>query len=218
MEMDRKIFRDINYGMYFLSSNTRDKKVGCVINTLCQITSNNPIISISLNKDNYTSEVIKESRKFSISIMSIDTKGDVIGKFGYYSSRECDKFEGINYDVIDGLPIVVENICGYLICEVIDIVDCDSHDIIIARVVDTKKISDKEAMSYKYYQDNLKGSSPKNAPTYVEKEESSNGNKYRCKLCGYIYDDSKETIKFEDLPSDWKCPLCGAGKEMFEKI
>ena len=184
--MDRKIFRDINYGMYFVSSNTRDKKVGCVINTLCQITSNNPIISISLNKDNYTSEVIKESRKFSISIMSIDTKGDVIGKFGYYSSRECDKFEGINYDVIDGLPIVVEDICGYLICEVIDIVDCDSHDIIIARVVDTKKISDKEAMSYKYYQDNLKGSSPKNAPTYVEKE------------------DTREVIDIKKLNSDLK--------------
>ena len=218
MEMDKRIFRDINYGMYFISSIIDNKKVGCVINTLCQITSNNPIISISLNKDNCTSDVIKEKRMFAVSIMSVDTKKDVIGRFGYYSSRDIDKFEGINYEMISDIPVVLEDVCGYLICEVIDIVDCDSHDIIVARVIETKKVSNVDGMSYKYYQDNLKGSSPKNAPTYVEKEESSNGNKYRCKLCGYIYDDSKETIKFEDLPSDWKCPLCGAGKEMFEKI
>lgn len=220
MEMDRKIFRDISYGMYFVSSNIDDKSVGCVINTLCQITSSNPIISISLNKDNYTNKIVKESKKFSVSIMSIDTSTDVIGKFGYYSSLDIDKFEGINYEIIDGVPVVLESVCGYLICEVIDIVDCFSHDIVIARVVDTKKISDKEAMTYKYYQENFKGTSPKNAPTYVEKQDNSinEGNKYRCKICGYIYDDSKEKIKFEDLPETWKCPLCGASKEMFEKI
>ena len=42
--------------------------------------------------------------------------------------------------------------------------------------------------------------------------------KYRCTICGYIYDDSKEKIKFEDLPDDWKCPACGAPKSLFEEI
>lgn len=42
--------------------------------------------------------------------------------------------------------------------------------------------------------------------------------KYRCSLCGYIYDESKEKIKFEDLPEDWTCPLCGAPKALFEEV
>ena len=73
-------------------------------------------------------------------------------------------------------------------------------------------------MTYKYYHEVLRGTSPKNAPTYRKEASNKNENKYRCKICGYIYDDSKEDIKFEDLPDDWKCPLCGAPKSMFEKI
>ena len=42
--------------------------------------------------------------------------------------------------------------------------------------------------------------------------------KYKCQICGYIYDDAKEEIKFADLPDDWKCPWCGAPKSMFEEI
>ena len=42
--------------------------------------------------------------------------------------------------------------------------------------------------------------------------------KYRCTICGYIYDEAVEKVKFADLPADWKCPLCGAPKEMFEEI
>ena len=70
-------------------------------------------------------------------------------------------------------------------------------------------------MTYKYYQEELKETSPKNAPTYIETELD---NSYRCTICGYIYDNSKEKIRFEDLPADWKCPICGVGKEMFEKV
>lgn len=218
--MDKRIFRDISYGMYFISSIYDDKKVGCIINTLCQITSNNPIISISLNKSNYTNNVIKKNNKFGISIISNDTSKEVIGKFGYYSSLEVDKFDNTKYSLIDGLPIVEENICGYLICEVLEVVDCGTHDIFVAKVINSKKINEYIPMTYKYYHENLKGNSPKNAPTYVEDEFSDNNtfNKYKCQLCGFIYDDSKEEIKFDDLPDDWKCPLCGASKDMFKKI
>ena len=149
----------------------------------------------------------------------------MIGKFGYYSSRDINKFDGISYDMIGGLPIVKDNMCGYFICEVVNIIDCNTHDVMIAKVIDAKKENDMVPMTYKYYHENLKGVSPKNAPTYVE-EESANkvvsdkmeGNKYRCSLCGYIYDDAKENIKFEDLDDDWCCPLCGAKKHLFEKI
>ena len=218
--MDKKIFRDISYGMYIVSSKIDSKFVGCVINTFSQINSVDPLISISLNHDNYTNEVIKKNKGFAVSVISIDTNKELIGKFGYYSSRDIDKFDNVEYDLVDGLPVIKENMCGYFICEVVNIIDCNTHDIMIARVIDAKKISDNIPMTYKYYHEELKGTSPKNAPTYVEEDikKDNSSNKYKCKLCGYIYDDSKEKIKFEDLPEDWKCPLCGAGKDLFEKV
>lgn len=83
-----------------------------------------------------------------------------------------------------------------------------------------KKTSETQAkpMTYKYYHEVLKGTSPKNAPTYIKETTQNNTKRYRCKICGYIYDDSKETTKFEDLKENWKCPLCGAPKNMFEEI
>lgn len=219
--MDKKMFRDVSYGMYFVSSKLKDELVGCVINTFCQINSSDPLISISLNKDNYTNEIIKKNKKFVVSIISNDTKVEVIGKFGYHSSRDINKFTDVKYELIDDLPVINENICGYAICEIVNVIDCNTHDLFIAKVISAKKTSDNTPMTYKYYHENLKGTSPKNAPTYVEeKEENINteANKYRCKLCGFIYDDSKEKIKFEDLPDDWCCPLCGATKDLFEKI
>jgi rubredoxin len=50
--------------------------------------------------------------------------------------------------------------------------------------------------------------------------------KYRCKICGYIYDPAEGDLDgnippgtpFENLPEDWKCPVCGAPKEEFEEI
>ena len=219
--MDKEIFKSISYGMYFVSSKINEKLAGCVINTFCQINSKEPLISISLNKDNYTNKVIKENNKFSISVISNETKKEVIAKFGYQSSKDINKFDNIAYEVIDELPVVLEDVCGYLICEVVNVVDCDTHDVIIAKVILSKKLNDNIPMTYKYYHENLKGTSPKNAPTYVEeiKENSVNEeSKYRCCLCGFVYDDAKEKIKFSDLPDDFKCPLCGASKDVFEKI
>ncbi len=220
--MDKKIFRDVTYGMYVVTTKDKNKNnVGCVINTLTQITSNDPIITISLNKDNYTNQALKENKLFAISIISTETPKEVIGTFGYQTSKNINKFENIDYILNKDIPIIKENTCGYILAELIDSIECNTHDIIIAKVLEAKKENDKEPMSYKYYHENLKGTSPKNAPTYISEEQppsSSTSNKYKCKLCGYIYEDSKESVKFEDLPDDWICPLCGAPKDQFEKI
>ena len=172
--MDKRIFRDVSYGMYFVSSVVDKKMSGCVINTFCQINSVTPLVSISLNKDNYTNEVIRKSKIFAVSIISNDTKKDVIRKFGYYSSRDIDKFDGIAYDLVNDIPVVKENICGYFIVEVVDIVNCDTHDVIIGKVIEAEKTSDSIPMTYKYYHENLKGVSPKNAPTYIEEKVDIN--------------------------------------------
>ena len=42
--------------------------------------------------------------------------------------------------------------------------------------------------------------------------------KYKCGVCGYVYDESKEGVKFSDLPDDWVCPVCGEGKWAFEPL
>ena len=216
--MNSNVFKDISYGMYIIGSRVDNKNVGCVINTLVQITSENPIIAISLNKDNYTSEAIKKTKKFSASIISEKTKPKVISKFGYYTSKETDKFKDTNYEIIDDIPVVTEDISSYIICDVIDIIDCKTHDIILGKVNITKKLTNNTPMTYKFYHEVIKGTSPKKAPTYIEVTENKNSVKHQCTICGYIYDDAKENIKFDDLPDDWKCPLCGVGKDKFIKI
>jgi len=218
--MDKKIFRDISYGMYIITTKDKENKnVGCVVNTVTQLTSKDPIISISINKDNYTNQAIKENKTFAISILSTETSKDLIGTFGYHSSKDTNKFNKLNYEIINNILIIKENTCGYIIAETINIIDCHTHDLFIAKVLDTNKISNLEPMTYKYYHENLKGISPKNAPTYIEQEiKTENSLQYQCSLCGYIYDNNKEEINFEELPDDWKCPLCGAPKSLFTKI
>ena len=217
--MDKTLFRDITYGMYLVTTKYDNKNVGCIVNTLTQVTSKEPIISISLNKDNYTNKAILESKKFIVSILSVDTPPSLIGTFGYHSSKDVDKFKDFNYELINDMPLIKESICGYLEVELINTIDCNTHDIFIAKVINTTKLSNIEPMTYKYYHENLKGTSPKNAPTFIEEEQvSTTSNQYKCSLCGYIYDDAKESVKFEDLPDDWKCPLCGAPKSLFTKI
>ena len=219
--MDLNVFRDITYGMYVVTTKYNEKMAGCIVNTVTQITSENPIISVSINKNNFTNNIIKESKKFAISILSEECKNDVIGKFGFYSSKDINKFENFKYEEIDNLPVLKENMCGYLICEVLNIIDAETHEIFLARVVNTKKESNLKPMSYSYYHEVIKGKAPKNAPTYIE-ERVSGGEakmkKYQCTICGYVYDEEAEGVKFEDLPDDWVCPLCGVGKENFEEV
>lgn len=209
---------DITYGMYVISAKYNDKNVGCIVNTISQVTAVNPIISVSINKENYTNKALRESKRFAVSILSEKTSKDTIGKFGFFSSENTDKFINTKYDVVSGLPVVNDNICGYAVCEVIDVIDSETHDVFLARVLSTKKINDFLPMTYKYYQEEIKGKSPKTAPTYTEEKVDDGKGKYKCKVCGHIYDEAKEKVKFEDLPEDWLCPICKAGKDKFVKM
>ena len=237
--IDNKVFRDISYGLYIISTKYNNRNVGCVINTLSQITSENPVVSFSVNKNNFTNEAIKETKKFAVSIISEKIKEEVIYKFGYNSSRDTDKFESCLYEEKEGVPIVTDGVCSYLICELIQIVDCGTHDIFIAKVLETKKLNSEKEMTYRYYHEVIKAVAPKNAPTYIEDKqidsndaikeneqadsesitkEDNTFEKYKCIICGYIYDEAVEKVKFKDLPDGWKCPRCGVGKEKFIKI
>lgn len=212
---------DITYGMYVITTKYNGRNIGCFVNTVSQVTAVNPIVSISINKENYTNEALKNSKRFAVSILSENTSPDVIGRFGFFSSKNTDKFKETKCEVINELPVVMDNICGYVICEVIDVIDAETHDVFLSRVIETKKVNDFTPMTYKYYHEVIKGKSPKTAPTYIEEvneKETKAGDKYKCIVCGHVYDEAKEGIKLEELPEDWLCPICGVGKDKFKKV
>ena len=216
--IDKNVFKKLSYGLYIITSSNEKEKAGCVVNTVTQITSNNPILAISINKDNYTNKIIKESKKLIINILSEKVKKDVITTFGFYSSKDIDKFANVDYELFEGIPALNEGINGYIVGEVISITSVFTHDIFLVKVISTKVINNDDSLTYKYYQENMKGTSPKKAPTFIEEEIKSAKPIYRCTICGHIYDDSKESIPFASLPDDWKCPVCGVGKDNFERI
>ncbi len=234
MVMNLKALYKISYGVYIVASKKGDKFNGQIANTVFQVTSEPPQIAISINKSNLTHEFIESSGVFTVSVLSTETPMTQIGKFGFKSGRDIDKFESTNYKVgKTGAPIVLDNALAYLECEVVKSLDTGTHTIFVGRIVDADVLSDGEPMTYAYYHQIKKGKSPKTAPTYIAdgegtrtKKESKKMAKYRCQICGYIYDpeegDPDSGIKpgtpFEELPDDWVCPICGAGKEDFEKV
>ncbi len=169
--MEIEVLNNISYGMYIITTRKERKNVGCFINTLIQITSKDPIIAISLNKENYTNKILKETKKCSISILTEKANKELIAKFGYFSSKDINKFENIKWEEIDNLPIVTEDVCGYIIGNVIDIIDVNTHDIFLIKIINTKQLTNNPPMTYKYYHEILKGKASKKAPTYIEEKE-----------------------------------------------
>ena len=213
--MDKKVLRNLSYGVYVVTSREKDKNVGCVANSIMQVTSSPAVIAVSINHDNYTNKVIKENNKFGVSILKETTDPKIIGTFGYKSSRDNDKFDGIDLKEISEIP-VLENTCGYMVCKVIDTMETSTHTVFLGEVIEADDYSTENPMTYKYYHENLKGSSPKNAPTYEETSTSqvdkgSKKRRWRCSICGYIHEA-------DELPDDFKCPICGVGKECFELV
>lgn len=207
--MDKNVIRSLSYGMYVIGAKD-DKNVGCVVNTVVQITSNPITIAVSINHDNYTNEVIKKTNKFSVSILDEKINPEIIGTFGYKSSRDIDKYENVDYELYEDLPILKDT-CGNMICEVINTLETETHTIFLAIVTNMINYQDKTPMTYRYYHEVLKGKSPKNAPTFQSEETKENKTKWKCSVCGY-------EVELDELPDDYKCPICGVGKELFKKI
>ena len=226
--MNLKALYNISYGVYIITSKVNERLNGQIANTVFQVTSEPPIIAVSINKQNLTHRFIQESKKFTVSILSKETPLKFIGLFGFQSGRNVNKFADINYKISKiGVPIVIDNSLGYLETEVINTFDAGTHTVFIGRVVNAELLKDDEPLTYAYYHEIKRGTAPKTAPTYIkeEKREVKKMGKYRCTVCNYVYDPEKgdpdSGIKagtpFEKLPDDWVCPVCGASKDMFEK-
>ncbi len=227
--MNTKALRSLSYGIYVVASQKQGKLNAQIANTVVQVTSEPPTISVCINKQNLTHEFITESKVFTASILSQDTPLSFIGHFGFKSGRETDKLKDINYKLGETkAPIILDHTLAYLEARVIDQVDVGSHTIFIGEVVGADVISEGEPMSYAYYHQVKRGTTPKTAPGYIEerKEKVSKMVKDKCSVCGYIYDPEsgdpdggiKPGTPFEEIPDDWVCPVCGASKDQFEKI
>ena len=226
--MDLKALYKLGYGLYVVSSIKGSRRNGQIANTVFQITSEPPTIAVSINKNNLTHQFITESKVLSVSVLSQDTPLSFIGRFGFKSGRDVDKLEGINYKIGEtGAPVVIDNTLAYLEAKVNKEVDVGTHTIFIGELVGAEVIKEGEPMTYAYYHQVKRGTTPKTAPSYVEeKKEAPKMAKYKCTVCGYIYDPElgdpdggiKPGTPFEKIPDDWVCPVCGAAKSEFERI
>lgn len=208
--MNQEVLKDLSYGVYVVSTLCTDtgKPAGCVANSLMQITYDT--IAVSIHHDNYTNLCIDESKKFAVSILGEDVNDNIIPIFGFQSAKNTDKFEGIATRTVDGLEVLEDSV-GYLICEVINKLETETHTVFLGKIIDGDIIKQETPMTYAYYHAAKKGLSPKNAPTYIETKQSEEG--YRCQICGYIYkgDITKE-------PDTYLCPICKQPKSVFVKI
>lgn len=226
--MNNKALHKISYGLYIVTSKKDEQINGQVANTVFQISGDPVTVAVSINKQNLTHELIKESKLFNVSVLAQETPLALIGKFGFKSGREVNKFEGIQYGFgQNGVPYITDNVLAYLEAEVIQEADAGTHSIFIGKITEAGVLKEGTPMTYAYYHQIKKGSVPPTAPAYnkTSKEGTVKMDKYVCSVCGYVYDpevgDPENNIPpdtpFEKLPEDWVCPVCGAGKNDFEK-
>ena len=202
--MDKKAMYNLTYGLFVLTARFVEKDNGCIINTAGQVTSSPNRISITVNKDNFTHDLVKESGKFNISILSEGASFDIFRHFGFQSGRTADKFDGYHAckRSENGLYYITEGTNAYISATVEQGIDLGSHTMFIASVDDMEVLAAEPSASYAYYQASIK---PK------PEEKASNGKTaWRCTVCGYIYEG-------ETLPLDFVCPLCKHPASDFEK-
>lgn len=242
--MKYKAFHKLSYGLYIIATEYEGKKAGYIGNTAFQVTSSPAQLAISCHKDNASLDFILKSRIFSLSVLKKESDTSLIGEFGFMSSTDIDKFRNVETHVAgSGAPIVLNSSLAWFDCKVVNTMDVGSHVIIVGEVLESEIISGDEPLTYDYYRDKYKMLAPKNAPTFIEKEKLANepepepvvetkheeeqstggGGVHTCAICGYQYDPEEGDpaigippgTPFEDLPDDYKCPICNAGKDYF---
>lgn len=228
--MDLEALFALNCGMYVVASSYEGKMNGLIINALVQVTAFPPQVVASVNKESLTVSLIEKSGLFSVSVLEKDTPLQLIGLFGFRSGREVDKFAKVKYFLgKTGVPVLQEHAVAYLEAKVVSRLDAGTHVLFLGEVVETEFLdSTLTPMTYAYYRDVKGGKVPRTAATYQEKKDATPQHwaRYRCKVCGYIYDERfgdpdsgvEPGTPFEAVPESWVCPICGVGKDQFEKI
>lgn len=199
--MDLNALFNIGYGLYVVTSNDGSKDNGLIVNTVTQVTNTPNRIAVTINKDNYSHDTIKNTGIMNINCLTEEAPFSVFENFGFRSGKDTNKFDGVEFTrSANGLSVLKENINSYISLKVEQYIDFDTHGMFICTIDDAKNVSSAATMTYSYYHANVK---PK------PKAEAKKG--YVCKICGYIYEG-------DPLPEDFICPLCKHGAADFEPL
>ena len=192
--MDQKVMYALSYGLFVLSARQGDKDNGCITNTAIQVTSEPNRIAIAVNKANYTHDMVKETGKFTLSVLSEEAKFDLFQRFGFQSGRDKS-----------GMIYVIQGTNAWMSCQVVTTMDLGTHTLFVADVLEGGVLSQVPSATYAYYQSNIKPKPP------VSGGESGGKKRWVCKVCGYVYEG-------EELPVDYICPLCKHPASDFELL
>ncbi len=199
--MDHKVMNKLSYGLFVLTAKDGDKDNGCIINTASQVTTSPNRMIITVNKDNYTHDMIIKTREFNVSILDESATFDTFKQFGFQSGRDTDKFVQINFERAENGIAYLTNECnGYISGKVVETVDLGTHTLFLADVTGGAVLSENASATYAYYHANIKPS---------KKPSEKKG--YICTICGYIYEG-------DSLPADFVCPICKHGAEDFKPL
>lgn len=232
--IDKKAFRTLSYGLFVIASKTEDgRKAACIANTFQQVGSDPVRVSVSLHKDNATTTAVQQTGRFTASVLTEEATMELIGTFGFRSSLDTDKFAEVDYELDSANIPCLQQACVARFSVVVEqTVDVGSHLLFIGSVDEAQVLGQQRPITYAYYHEVLRGKTPPKAASYQTdsaqakevpaKEPASDiaaapetdkkpTYAWRCTLCGYI-----EYV--DELPDDFVCPICGVGKEMFERI
>ncbi len=191
---------NIGYGLYVVTSNDGSKDNGLIVNTVSQVTNTPNRVAVTINKQNYSHHIIQQTGVMNVNCLDVSAPFEVFKTFGFQSGRTVDKFAGSEVLRSDnGLVFLPRYINSFLSLKVESYVDLGTHGMFICAVTEARVISDKETMSYTYYQNNVK-----------PKPQTEGKKGFVCKICGYVYEG-------DELPEDFVCPLCGVGKDEFSE-
>ena len=199
---DMKALFSIGYGLYVVTSNDGKKDNGLIVNTVVQLTDNPFRVMVSINKDNYSHHVIKQTGIMNVNCLNIETPFKIFQQFGFQSGRNIDKFKN-EKEVLrsdNGLVFLSRYINAFFSLKVEDYKDLGTHGMFICSVSEARVINNVDTMTYTYYQNNVK-----------PKADTKGKKGFVCKVCGYVYEG-------DVLPDDFVCPLCKHGAADFEEI
>ena len=245
--VDPRVLWDISHGLYIVSSHLDGRLNGQIADAIVQVSFRPPMVALALNKNNLTHEFIAASKVFSVSILSEDASMDMIEHFGLRSGRDLEKYRDIEHHIGSlGCPITSGFSLGCMEVEVMNTVDAGTHTLFLGEVLFSRKIGEGRPLTYGEYRrrktmkkgervnkDDVDVPAEPTLDTNIlvdsnieEEKDMTDMDKYVCTACGYIYDPAKGDpdggidpgTSFADIPSDWVCPLCGVGKEFFEKV
>lgn len=201
MTRNMKALWNIGYGLYVVTSHDGKKDNGLIVNTVIQVTNTPERIAVTINKQNYSHDIIKETGKMNVNTLTVEAPFKVFQAFGFVSGRDTDKFKDCTPNRSEnGLVVLPKYINSYMSLAVEQYIDLGTHGMFICSITEADVVSDLETMTYTYYQNNVK-----------PKPEVKKVKGYVCKICGYVHEG-------ETLPEDFICPLCKHGASDFEPI